>query len=213
MAPVYGLLCLLVLVPIVPAYILFKTLGSTAQATGKEFFGFSVQLGGAFAGYFVLILLLAHVFHDYFVLPQSQIVYHLIGRVQDDQKRGLALTKDNFLLTPEPSPPVATTAGGYFDVSFLVDPKSSVGYPVVEVSYGDYVPTDLHLDPNSPQSPYDKQLIVKRDDIHHVIYANPINLTKADTTRDIHVTQLKEVGASVTEVKPRAAQAAPAGYR
>ena len=60
-------LLIVILVPIIPAYLLFKKLKSSAEAAGpispiKEF---SVKFGGAFAGYFPIFLLL------YFKLPNS----------------------------------------------------------------------------------------------------------------------------------------------
>jgi len=47
---------LLLLVPMAPAYLFFKILPSSAAAEGP-FKGLQIKLGGAFAGYFVLVLL------------------------------------------------------------------------------------------------------------------------------------------------------------
>ena len=78
-------LLIVILVPIIPAYLLFKKLKSSAEASGpispiKEF---SVKFGGAFAGYFPIFLLL------YFKLPntfeeikQSQ-PWEITGRIKD----------------------------------------------------------------------------------------------------------------------------------
>jgi len=79
-------LLIVILVPIIPAYLLFKKLKSSAEASGpvspiKEF---SVKFGGAFAGYFPIFLLL------YFKLPnefnaqtKSEKPWEITGTVKD----------------------------------------------------------------------------------------------------------------------------------
>ena len=47
------------LLPIVPAYVLFKTLRSNARVTGP-FAGLKIQLGGAFGAYFIVFLVFFH---------------------------------------------------------------------------------------------------------------------------------------------------------
>lgn len=51
-------LAAIVLLPIIPAYLLFKLLPSKADVTGP-FQGYKVALGGAFAGYIVLTVFIA----------------------------------------------------------------------------------------------------------------------------------------------------------
>jgi hypothetical protein len=79
-------LLIVILVPIIPAYLLFKKLKSSAEASGpvspiKEF---SVKFGGAFAGYFPIFFLL------YFKLPneftqqtKSEEPWEIIGTIKD----------------------------------------------------------------------------------------------------------------------------------
>jgi hypothetical protein len=59
-------IAVLVLVPIIPAYLLFRALPSEATASGP-FKGLSIKLGGAFAGYFLVLLAIAYLvpFVDY----------------------------------------------------------------------------------------------------------------------------------------------------
>ncbi|HYK90527.1 MAG TPA: hypothetical protein VE398_17270 [Acidobacteriota bacterium] len=47
---------LILLLPLIPAFVLFRFLPSTADVTGP-FKGLTLKLGGAFAGYFVTVLL------------------------------------------------------------------------------------------------------------------------------------------------------------
>ena len=50
------LISFVVLLPLTPAYILYKALPSKAKASGP-FKGLNIQLSGAFAGYFLLVML------------------------------------------------------------------------------------------------------------------------------------------------------------
>ncbi len=47
------------LLPIVPAYVLFRALPSQAEVSGP-FQGMTIKLGGAFSAYFIVFLLLLH---------------------------------------------------------------------------------------------------------------------------------------------------------
>ena len=212
MSAIYGLVPLIVLVPIIPAYILFKMLGSQAQATGKEFFGFNVQLGGAFAGYFVLMLLLVHVFNGWLKPPSAQTIYHLRGQIVNDKNQGVALSSDNFTLMPAPQPMFSTNKNGEFDLSFIVDPNHSESYPSIEVSYGDFLPTDLLLDPRQA-SP---KLKLTRDSTNHIIYAvEPITLGRAADGKDVHVSipqPVSGVAAEYQNLNPAHPMARPPGY-
>src|SRR5690349_19822532 len=60
-------LILVILLPIIPAYLLFQKLKSSADAQGKVA-GLAIKLSGAFAGYFIVFYVL------YFKLPNKFIV-------------------------------------------------------------------------------------------------------------------------------------------
>ena len=106
---VYALLLMLVLVPLVPAFVLFKVLKSRGEV-GGPLYGFNIQLGGAFAGYFALFLLVLFAFRPYLIPPPTRLVWKLEGQVVDDHKRPVAITSDNFALLPTPTPPISTNA-------------------------------------------------------------------------------------------------------
>lgn len=213
MQAIYGLVPLIVLTPLIPAYILFKTLKTTAEVSGKEFMGFQVQLGGAFAGYFVVLLLLVHTFSDSIHPPKTQTVYHLKGQVVDDQNQGVALTEDSFALIPAQRPMVSTSKNGEFDLSFIIDPDDA-SYPSVEVSYGDFLPTDLVLDPTDVSAPHTPPLKIKRNDAEHIIYVESIPLRRA-AQGEVHVSAAQPVSGVAAEyqnITPAHPQARPPGY-
>lgn len=215
---VYLLVPLMTLVPMIPAYVLFKTLGGKAEVTGAEFYGFNVKLGGAFAGYFALLLLLYFIFKPFLVPSPTRLVYRLEGQILDDKQQGVPLTSDNFALMPSPVPMIAADHNGHFSVSFIVDPDTgnSLRYPSIEVSYRDYLPTDLFLDPNPRSSHAQTRLQLTRDDAHQVIYAMPISLTRADTTKGgVHVATpqpITGIAAEYTKIGRVEPTEAPPGY-
>jgi hypothetical protein len=187
---VYALLLMLVLVPLVPAFVLFKVLKSHGEV-GGPLYGFNIQLGGAFAGYFALFLLVLFAFRPYLIPPPTRLVWKLEGQVVDDHKRPVAITSDNFALLPTPTPPISTNAAdGRFIVSFIADPEDGGGviYPTIVVSYRDYLPKEVTLDPRQHLAKAPKEEALTWDELHHVIYVPTISLSKAELgAGDVHV--------------------------
>ncbi|MCU1245878.1 MAG: hypothetical protein JWN02_1788 [Acidobacteria bacterium] len=70
----------LVLLPMIPAYLLFKLLPSRA-VVGGPLAGMNVSLGGAFGGYFVVMIFLATQYGSMIFRPTVR-VWHVTGRVQ-----------------------------------------------------------------------------------------------------------------------------------
>ena len=84
-------LAAVILIPLLPAYLLYKTLPATAVVQGP-FKGLNVNLQGAFGGYFVLVLLafaVAQAFQPEDTYPRYE-EYELLGSVtldgQNDQQ-------------------------------------------------------------------------------------------------------------------------------
>lgn len=101
-----------ILLPIIPAVILYTTLPSKADVSGP-FHGLQIKLGGAFAGYFLLVLVI-------FFWPRPKAAYEvwtLKGYIQDDD--GLTLPQDNVNLNIQP-PSVEYLPDGSFEMDVLV---------------------------------------------------------------------------------------------
>src|SRR5437867_686147 len=79
-------LLIVILVPVIPAYLLFKKLKSSAEASGpispiKEF---TVKFGGAFAGYFPIFLLLYFKLpHEFAQKTSKELLWEISGNVTD----------------------------------------------------------------------------------------------------------------------------------
>jgi hypothetical protein len=75
----FSILAFLVLVPLLPAILLFKFLPSTAVVSGP-LSGFTVNLGGAFGGYFALVTALSVFYiHD---VKKPVDVWTVSGRIE-----------------------------------------------------------------------------------------------------------------------------------
>jgi hypothetical protein len=184
---IYFLLPMLVLLPLVPAYILFKVLKSTGKV-GGPLYGLKLQLGGAFAGYFALLLVLLAAFKAYIVPPPVHVVWTVRGQIVDDKQQPVDVTSDSFTLLPASPPPISADKG-QFSVNFIPDPQDGGGviYPTVIISYQDYVPKPVHLDGSTA-----KQESLVWDNVHHVITVPPIALVKANSS-NVHTSDAQPI--------------------
>lgn len=212
MSPVFLLVPLMALVPLVPAFVLFKFLKSTATTTSEEFYGFRIQLGGAFAAYFVVMMFLLYFFKPYLTPPVGQVVYKLQGQVVDENSQGVPVTANNFAVLPQ-QPMVQPDPNGNFVVYLLVDPDNGnfKSFPKISVSYRDFLPVNLTLDPNDPgYNPSE----LKRDEVHHVIYASAIKLSRPNK-EDVHSSIPQPIQAPAAHFGPNGnvlVTTAPPGY-
>jgi len=151
-------LLIVILIPIIPAYLLFKKLKSSAEASGpispiKEF---TVKFGGAFAGYFPIFLLL------YFKLPhqftQNDIptdVWLITGTVTDAATHKKIQNSEALHLTLQPSstvpnakvnlwlPTTKRPGTEYVDYSLRIEDTSKIYFSSNLIYLGDLKPTNL----------------------------------------------------------------------
>jgi hypothetical protein len=73
----------IVLLPLVPAILLFKLLPSDASAQGP-WKGLKIKVGGAFAGYFIMALLVTGISYYYVSPPLTQTEYRISGVLRTD---------------------------------------------------------------------------------------------------------------------------------
>lgn len=150
-----------VLLPVIPAYLLFKALGSAGTATG-QLLGMKIKLGGAFAGYFSVLIL---IFMMYNVWHPTYNVWKIHGTVTDEKgdqvgplgEKDVFLIPGNFQLYPDDG----------FDLTFAA-PRGD--YPTLVVSYPNFQSITLKLDPNSKA--------IKSDGGGHLTIVNPFALHK-----------------------------------
>jgi hypothetical protein len=213
---IYFLLPMLVLLPLVPAFILFKVLKSSGEIRGP-LYGLTLQLGGAFAGYFALLLVLLFSFKAYIVPPPVHVVWTVKGQVVDQEQKPLDVTTDSFALLPASPPPIAAEKG-QFSVNFIPAPQDGggVSYPTVIISYTDYLSKSVNLDPAQHGGSTSKQEVPIWDNVHHVITIPAIALMKADTnSNDVHTsdaTPIQGVPEEYLKIGSVTQGAPPPGY-
>jgi hypothetical protein len=85
-------LAVVVLLPIVPAYFLFKVLPQASGSVAGTLAGLKIKLGGSFAGYFAVVVLIFSTHNIWAPAPPAPLpppyqVWELSGQVTDDQGR------------------------------------------------------------------------------------------------------------------------------
>jgi hypothetical protein len=173
-----GLLTLacIVLLPIVPAYFLFKALPSSASVTGP-LQGLQVKLGGAFAGYFAVLLVVTYTHPIWAPAPVYQ-VWEVSGQVTDDTGTAIQpLDIKDFELQP---PTFQANRGGTFKLAFSTVPAPAGGgieYPNLTISHPNFAPVVIPLEPSAMKE-LGKSLGLVRDEGTRRITINHIALHK-----------------------------------
>lgn len=135
------LITLVVLLPLIPAFILYKFLPSKGRIEGP-FQGLTIKLGGAFAGYFVLFVALwkfteSLPVYDVWTVT-GQLAFGDTARRFDDRVVRFTLEPAGSRLHPN----------GSFRLTLirLPDPSGERALPTVYVDYPRYEPRVLDLD-------------------------------------------------------------------
>jgi hypothetical protein len=142
-----GLLTLacVTLLPVIPAYFLFKALPSSADVSGP-FQGLQVKLGGAFAGYFLLFVFIIYKL-NVIIPPPSAQVWEVSGHVTD-AKGGRILRLDPNDVTLSPPHLVWDNDGGFtIRVTTASTPAGGTEYPKLNVGHSNFQDVTIPLDP------------------------------------------------------------------
>jgi len=167
-------LAVILLVPIVPAYTLFKALKSTGTLDGV-WHGLNLQLGGAFAGYFALVLLVLYS-HNIWA-SQATPMYVVTGQLVDGNN-GQPVDLSTILVNP---PCVKTLPDGEFTIYFspVPGPAGNVEYPLIQVNHKEYAAMNIPLDPSRREELPKSVQITRTGNIIdlHAIRLSPIRLS------------------------------------
>jgi hypothetical protein len=165
-------LFLVILLPIVPAYLLFKALPSSANLSGP-LQGMELKLGGAFAGYFAIVVLVLFEWNKIFP-PPNYDVWEVTGQINYDTSSREPLAFDDIRMAP---PSLELTGGGTFKVYFytMPGPKGTFDFPKLTLGHKGFKSITVDLKP--PVSDYEKSQ-EDRDEDNHFIALKPLNLEK-----------------------------------
>ena len=208
--PITGLISAIVavtiLLPAAPAFLLFKAIPSSGNVTGR-LQGLEFKLGGAFAGYFiVVVLILSQLSNVKKIVLESDQVWTVEGRIVDEKGRGIEpLESTDVQLEPAQ---LAPERDGYFHVRFATSQMSAGNgfvFPKLYLSHKGYGLRSVMLDPpeknasNHDQKSRDQDLQhIKLNDISlttlppyvpqgaapneiHPTYPSPSNSTRGDS--------------------------------
>jgi len=166
-------LSMLVLLPVFPAYLLFKALPSTAIVKGP-LQGLNLDLSGAFGGYFALILTLI-ASHSVWS-PAGGKVWYIDGLVVDESGNPMpALETTQVKVNPAP---VNITGSGAFHVEFTtaVGNTGDPVYPSLTIGVANYLEEPISLDPGNSRA--NKSLQIEWDSNKQRIHISKIVLRR-----------------------------------
>ncbi len=138
------IMLIIILVPIIPAYLLFKMLPSRAFVKGP-FQGLKVDLSGGFAGYFLIFLVLVGI-RSSFQSTTSYEEWTAKGRIIQVDAGSTSNYIDQRYVTFS-SPAVKSDPDGNFSLTFLVTSDGRYDFPYMYISYPGCVQGTYFLGP------------------------------------------------------------------
>jgi hypothetical protein len=146
-------LAFILLLPLVPAFLLFKLLPSTAVVDGP-LQGLRIDLSGAFAAYFALVVLVlsTHSVWNPPPVPPASQVWTVSGRVTDNEGNAIPNLNTGDFALQNPSLVTMDTAGNFkVTVPITFISGGAPAYPSLCVSIpSSYTSNCIPLDPGTP---------------------------------------------------------------
>jgi hypothetical protein len=182
-------LLVIILVPIIPSYLLFKLLPASAAVNGP-FKGLRIDLSGGFAGYFLIFLVLVGIRATFETTSYQK--WAVSGQIvlPDDPAR---LYVDRRYVTLS-DPSLRSDPDGNFAMSFLTTSDKQFDYPHMYINYPGYQPKAFWLGPKH-QNDRNESLPITFDATHGLIDLGTIQLEKVSTP-------VVAAGGSVSTVNP-----------
>lgn len=166
-----------IVLPLLPSFLLFKFLPGNKAAASGPFKGLTVNLGGAFAGYFLTVLLLLPVMSKLLKFdPETYEVWTVEGEIKDQNGRTIG---NNFNPRLKQYPPIEIR-NGQFSVKVIA---TRVGidrleFPDLSVEANAYetftLPSLSH--PKSNRGTLDS-FCIRPDFNNHVVKYKPVKLS------------------------------------
>ena len=176
-SPNIAILLIIILVPIIPAYLLFRLLPATALVQGP-FKGLKIDLSGGFAGYFLLFLVLVGIRASFQSTNYEE--WTAKGRiVQADASSPIVYVDPRYLTFSTPA--VKSDSNGNFSLTFLVTSDGRYDFPYMYINFPDYNPKAFFLGPKEKDD-RNENLPVSIDMDKKVIDIGTVQLIKSPVT-------------------------------
>jgi len=168
----------LILLPVVPAYVLFKALPSTGNISGP-LQGLGLKLTGAFAGYFALVVFIFMELPKIrqFVSPEIHQVWTVEGNLQDPSGNGILVGPCEVHFMPSP---YGSFSSGWFKTTFVTNMTvgGEADFPHLSIVHTGFPPAEIPLDPEElRRQKLDQNLNLSQ----HTIVLRPIVLKNPPT--------------------------------
>jgi hypothetical protein len=144
----FALLAGVILLPLIPAFIIFKLLPASADVSGP-LQGFEIKLGGAFGAYFALVVLILFTKNAIWDPPPPVYqVWTVTGTINDNGGSSISpLGEGDISLLP----PSLSEQSGWFTIDIPVKPGQGgvADYPTLSISHPGYQSVYVNLNPAS----------------------------------------------------------------
>jgi hypothetical protein len=161
-----------ILLPLVPAYILYKNLPGRAFVSGP-FKGWNIRLSGAFAGYFALVLLVFS-FHSVWHPAVKDDEWTVRGKISyEDGNPEQLVGQTRLMMRP---PDVSLNRDGEFLVRFKNRPGEAL--PVLDIDLPECPLVDIYLAGQSPVPSAQQFRILRHPDKKEIDVADVITLRR-----------------------------------
>ena len=167
------IMLIIILVPIIPAYLLFKLLPATTVVKGP-FKGLKIDLSGAFAGYFLIFLVLVGIRTSFQSTNYQE--WTAIGRIVPPDAGAVIYYVDPRYVTFS-TPAVKSDSNGNFSLTFLVTSDGRYDFPYMYINYPDYAPLSFFLGPKE-KNVQNGTPPIKIDMEKKVVYLGEVHLVK-----------------------------------
>ncbi len=138
-----AIITLIVVVPTIPAYILYKTLPSRAEVKGP-FKGLNIKLEGAFAGYFAVLLFLGGFFLTYSTQKTKYELWTVEGDIQLEQG---GFDNENTTISIKPPEQHLYKTGKFVIEQVPLPKKLGTKKPSLLILKEGYETREVYLDP------------------------------------------------------------------
>ncbi len=176
------LIAFTILLPLTPAYILYKALPAKTKVSGP-FKGLNIQLSGAFAGYFLLVLVIMGFIRTIPAPPPDPTheVWKVTGKMNFDKPwNDTGQDKPRLSLLPE-NQQIASTGDFEIQVTPEICGNGRLKFPKLLIARDGYQTVTIDLDnPKSPYGQISDNVSVSRD-----LHAKDLQVTPIDFRRDI----------------------------